>query len=149
METVAGGGAMTATTVCLACGSHTTVERELAEPELGGASADEIETLVRNEWRGTLEPQAYERRHEARLVRALVAYAVDPESPVRDLIAERRIQLEVLLLGTHGLSHQAIRETFAALSDAARRVLVRGLEPERAAGLADRIDEKVRGTLAA
>ena len=140
---------MTATTVCLACGSRTTVEREFPEPELGGASADEIETLVRNEWRGALGPPAYQRRHEGRMVRALVAYALDPESPVRDLIAERRIHLEVLMLGAHGLGHDEVRAEFAALSGAARQVLARCLEPERAAVLADRIDAKVRSTLAA
>ena len=140
---------MTATTVCLACGSRTTVEREFPEPELGGASADEIETQVRNEWRGALGPAAYERQHEASLVRALIAYALHPESPVRDLIAERRIQLEIALLGAHGLRHQAVREAFAALSNAALRVFVRCLEPEQAALLANRIDERVRSTLAA
>ena len=140
---------MTETTVCLACGSSTTVEREFPEPELGGVSPDEIETLVRNEWRGALGPAAYERQHEGRLVRALVAYALDPASPVRDLIAERRIQMEVLMLRTHGLRHEDIRDAFTALLAAARGVLERCVEPQQAAMLAERIDEKVRSTLAA
>lgn len=50
----------TTTTACLACGSETTVSREFSEPQLGGASVDEIETLVRNEWRGSLGRPAYE-----------------------------------------------------------------------------------------
>jgi len=134
-------------TVCVACGSETSVQRQFPYPELGGVSVDEVETMVGNEWRHAFGRAAHDRSHQDRLVRALIAYALAPESPVRDLIAERRIHLGILMLGGHGLGREAIVAEFAALSQAARKVLGRIVDRGRATQLVDRINGKLQDVL--
>lgn len=134
-------------TVCAACGSETSVQREFPHSDLGGLSVDEIETLVCNEWRRAFRQAGNDRAQQERLVRALIGYALAPESPVRDLIADRRIHLGILMLGTQGLGREAIITEFAALSQAAQKVLTRVLHRDRATELVSRINGKLQDVL--
>lgn len=113
---------------CPACGGATGLERDL-HPDLGPLSLDELETLARNEWRRRLGPQAYARRHSRVLVRALIVYALAPDSPVRQAVVDQLIWWEVAELGSWGLSRHDLRREFVELAAAVRDVLSRA-EPE-------------------
>lgn len=109
---------------------------------LGDFSVDEVESLVCLEWLGA---RSYHRPHSRRLVRALIAHALAPESPVRDYIVERYVHLELLMLGTYGMGRPAVLYQFATLSHAVRKVVASiGAWPT----LADRIDARLQESLA-
>ena len=109
---------------------------------LGDFSVDEVESLVCVEWLGA---RSYSRPHSRRLVRALIAYALAPDSPVRDYIVERYVHLELLMQGTYGMSRPAILNEFSTLARAVRSVVAEiGAWPK----LADRIDARLQESLA-
>lgn len=109
---------------------------------LGDFSVDEVESLVCVEWLGA---RSYSRPHSRRLVRALIAYALAPDSPIRDYIVERYVHLELLMLGTYGMGRPAVLNEFAALARAVRNVVAEiGAWPR----LADRIDARLQESLA-
>jgi hypothetical protein len=136
-----------ATTACPFCGSETGIER-VAEDELGAQSLDEVETLVRNEWRRRLGPESYRRAHSRPFIRALIVFALSPESPVRGVVVDQLLWGEVALLETWGLNRSAIQAELHDLAEAIRDVLsTTDLAFDRTRGLADLVDQKVRNTL--
>ncbi len=134
-------------TTCPFCGLETDIEREL-DPELGPVSVDELETLVRNEWRHRLGPPAYAREHSRTIIRALIVYALVPESPVRATVLQQLIWWELVTLGAMGMSRESIDREFSELAQAVRNVLGRaGLDGSRASVLAQHIDRKLQQAL--
>lgn len=122
--------------------SRLSAQRGTPAAGLGDFSVDEVESLLCVEWLGA---RSYDRPHSRRLVRALIAYALAPDSPIRDYIVERYFQLELLMLGTYGMGRPAVLNEFAALSRAARSVVAAiGAWPK----LADRIDARLEESLA-
>jgi len=140
-------GSNSAVTMCPLCRGDTGIERQV-EPELGSLSLDEFETLVRNEWRRRLGPRSYPRDHSRTIIRALLVYALSPESPVRSTVVKQLIWWKLTALGAVGLNATAVRHEFHELTLAVRRVLNdAGLPSERAALLIDTIEEKLGRTL--
>jgi hypothetical protein len=134
-------------TRCPYCRSDTSIEREL-DPELGAVSLDELETLVRNEWRRRLGPSSYEREHSRTIIRALIVYALAPGSPVREIVARQLIWWELVTLGAWGLSRAAIQREFGELRRAVGDVLTRaGLDRAKVQRLTESIDSQLGKTL--
>ncbi|NIM50936.1 MAG: hypothetical protein GTN78_24370 [Gemmatimonadales bacterium] len=139
---------MTTATTCPLSGTDTGIVREI-DPELGSLSVDELETLARNEWRRRLGKNAYHRCHSRDFVRALVVFALAPESPVRALVVERLLWRELSVWGAFGLNRQDIRRELRHLSEAIRDVLATQTQDgHRALSLADRIDARLRELVA-
>lgn len=132
---------------CPFCQSETAVDRA-GEPELGSLSLDEIETLVRNEWRHRVGSDGYRRRHPRALIRALVLFALDPLDPEREREVEDQLWDEIAILQTWGLSRAAKREELRSLAHSVWDVLTAS-ELEFAEGLAllERIESKIWDTL--
>lgn len=134
-------------TVCPYCGNDTGIEREL-DPQFGPASVDELETLVRNEWRRRLGPSSYRRDHSRTIIRAFVVYSLAPESPVRRAVVQQLIWREVTMLGTWGFSRADVEHEFGELAGAIRDVLTAvDFDPDGAATWSRRIQQYVCETL--
>lgn len=132
-----------ATTACPLTGRETALER-VPDPEFGAVSLDELETLARNEWRRRLGPDAYRREHSSAVVRALLVYALAPESPVREMIVRQLVLWELSALGGWGLGRAAVRHEFQALADAIRSTLYRTTAAEESARrLAEAVELKL------
>ncbi len=134
-------------TACPYCGIETGIRREPV-PELRSFSMDEFETLVRNEWRRRLSKRmgksAYRREHPREFIRALIVYALQPESPIRNSIVDDMLWKEVAELEAWGFSRRHIQGELFRLSQAIWDVLSQGdLEFDRSSTLMERIDEKV------
>ena len=137
----------TARRTCPFCGSRTGIERA-SEVELGGRSLDEVETLVRNEWRRRLGPESYGRAHSRQFVRALIVFALLPESPIRGAVVEHFLWREVAWLETWGLSRADIHAEVQGLSVALGDVLLTtDLDFDQCRRLTELVDGKVRKTL--
>jgi len=135
------------TTQCPFCGEDTGVERAI-DPEFGPISLDELETLVRNQWRGRLGATSYDRPHSRRIIRALIVYALAPQSPIRHAVTQQLIWWELTALVGRGLDRAAIDREFRELAHAVREVLVSaGLDGDRVETLTDAIENKLRVTL--
>ena len=140
-------GSNSVETSCPLCGGDTGIERPL-DHELGPLSLDEFETLVRNEWRRRLGPRSYTRDHSRTIIRALLVYALGPESPVRSTVIQQLIWWELTTLGAMGLDAAAVRYEFHELMLAVRHVLKdAGLPSERTARLIGTIEAKLRDIL--
>ncbi|NIW36066.1 MAG: hypothetical protein GWN32_05905 [Gemmatimonadetes bacterium] len=116
-------------------------------------SLQEFETLVRNEWRRRLRRRlgksAYRRRHPRAFIRALIVYALAPDSPVRDRIVDELLWKEVAELEAWGFSRRRIEGELLRLSQAIWDVLSRSdLEFDRSSTLMERIDQKILSALA-
>jgi hypothetical protein len=134
-------------TTCPLCRGDTGIERQL-DPELGSLSLDEFETLVRNEWRRRLGSGSYARDHSRTIIRALLVYALSPESPVRSTVIKQLIWWKLTALGAVGLNATAVRNEFTELTLAVRHVLNEaGLPSERTTRLIEAIEVKLRDTL--
>lgn len=141
-------GQTSATTTCPFSGRETGLER-VPDPELGSASLDEVETLVRNEWRRRLGPHAYLRDHPPAVVRAVLVYALAPESPVRESIVRQLVLWELAMLGGWGLGRAAVGHEFQALARAVRSGLRQaGVCQELAERMADAVDHELADVLA-
>ena len=140
-------GSNSVMTTCPLCRGDTGIERQL-DPELGPLSLDEFETLVRNEWRRRLGSRSYTREHSRTIIRALLVYALGPESPVRSTVIKQLIWWKLTTLGAAGLTAAAVRHEFHELTLAVRHVLNdAGVPSERTARLIDAIEAKLRNTL--
>lgn len=134
-------------TTCPFCGSDTGIERP-AQPEVASLSLDELETLVRNEWRRRIGPDAYGRSHSRSLIRALIVYALAPESAVRRVVVDELLWKEVATYQTWGLSRAAILLELQRLSEAIVDVLANTtLRVDLRHSLTERIERIVRQTL--
>ena len=131
------------TTVCPLSGLDTGIER-ITDSELGPVSLDELETLVRNEWRRRLGSSSYRRGHSRILIRSLIVCALDPESPVRSAVAEEVVLWELTKLGTWGMSRAAVMREFRELRRALKRALtVAGLDAHESRRLAHDVAQKL------
>lgn len=138
-------------THCPYCGVETGIDREPFS-DLSSLSLEEFETLVRNEWRRRLGKRAgrsaYRRRHPRRFIRALIAYALAPESPVRDRVVDDLLWGEVAEMEVWGFSRRLIQAELLRLSQAIWEVLSRtDLDFDHSVTLMQRIDAKVLRTL--
>jgi hypothetical protein len=141
-EDAPGGGAR-----CPACGTDTAVERS-AEPEIGGLSVDEVETLARNEWRRRVGPEAYRRPHRREFVRSLLVFSLNPESPVRRLVLEEALWEEVASLEAWGLSRRDAEVELYRLAHALWTVLEKTeMSEDRRRELMLRMDDRIRAEL--
>jgi len=109
-------------TACPFCGTETSVER-VGTAELGSLSIEELETMVRNEWRRVLGKETYRRPHPRSLVRALIQHARAPDNSDRRRMAEDELWAEIATLETWGLSRQFMRSELLALTQATLNVL--------------------------
>jgi len=140
-------GEKLATTTCPVSGRETGLER-VPDPELGTASLDELETLVRNEWRRRLGPHAYLRDHPPAVVRAVLVYALAPESPVRETVLRQLVLWELAALGGWGLGRVAVRHEFQALAWAVGGGLRQaGVREDQAQQMADSVARKLADLL--
>ncbi len=136
-----------ALTICPSCGEDTGIQREL-DQQLGPVSVDELETLVRNEWRRRLGSSSYRRDHSRAIIRALIIYALAPESPVRSAVTQQLIWWELTTLGAWGLNRAAIKHEFREFSRAVLDVLTdAGLDADRSRDLKHRMEQKLDETL--
>lgn len=138
-------------TTCPFCQTETGISRGIA-PELSSLSLDEFETLVRNEWRRRIGKRngksAYHRLHPRQFIRALIVYAVKPESPVRSTVVDELLWKEVSELAAWGFSRRRIQGELLRLSQAIWEVLSRtDLELDRDCTLMERIDKKILAVL--
>jgi len=135
------------TTTCPISGRETGLER-VPDPELGAASLDELETLVRNEWRRRLGPLAYLRDHPPAVVRAVLVYALAPVSPVREAIVRQLVLWELAALGGWGLGRLAVRHEFQTLAGGVRTGLRQaGVPDDQAERMADAVERKLADIL--
>jgi len=109
-------------TACPFCGAETSVER-VGTAELGLLSMEELETMVRNEWRRVLGKETYRRPHPRSLVRSLIQHARAPDDSDRRKMAEEELWAEIATLETWGLSRQSMRSELLALTQATLNVL--------------------------
>lgn len=130
--------------VCPFCGMDTAIRSGPNTLRLGRFSLDELETLIRNDWRCRLGRQAYHRRHSRALIRALIVFALKPKSPTRRAVVERHLSDALAELRAHGLDRQQIASEFLALSRAAWDALsTSGLPLKRASALMRAIDAQI------
>ena len=140
---------MADSTVCPISGLDTGIARD-ADAELGGLAPDELDTLIRNEWRRRLGPEVYAHQQSRELIRALVVYALAPESPVRSAAAEHLLLREVAVWGACGLKREEILRELRLLLEAIGAVLTqRSTLGGEAPHLVELIDIKVRQCLRA
>lgn len=134
-------------TTCPLTGEETGIERTL-DPEFRSVSLDELETLVRNEWRHRLGASSYVRSHSRRIIRALLIYALAPESPIREGIVRQLVWWELTRLGAWGLGRAAVMREFQELGGAVRHVLSRArLDPQAAARCSAAANRELRDLL--
>lgn len=135
---------MAANTVCPASGLDTGIARD-ADAELGGLAPDELDTLIRNEWRRRLGPAAYARPQSRALIRALIVYSLAPESPVRRQAADWLLLREMAVWGAFGLTRDGILRELQMLLEAISAVLTqRSSLGGEVDDLVERIAQKVR-----
>ncbi len=109
---------------------------------------DEFETLVRNEWRRRLGRKAYRRDHFRAFIRALIAYALAPERPIRGGQVDDLLWRQVSMLQAWGMNRHRIQVELARLTEAIWDVVSAvGVELDRSRTLTERIEAKLRDTL--
>lgn len=108
---------------CPHCHTPTETVRHSGPSLVGGLNMDEIETLVRNEWRRRLGPEAYHRRHSEKLVRALTVLAVHPRSPIVHEQIEASVRDALADLRAEGRGRAVAESEFWTLTFALRDVL--------------------------
>jgi len=120
-------------TRCPHCGTDTGIERG-GDPRLPGKlHAHEFEILVRNEWRRTLGHEAYDRVHEARIVRTLTSIFLEGRrSNVARELADELNQV-VADISACGRGRAAVRHELALLLRSLRHVLDRSGATEESA----------------
>lgn len=110
-------------TKCPHCGSETGIQRGMSAALPVQLTLAEFETLVRNEWRRRLGPDAYDRSHSGQIIRDLTTLLAetgeDPsleqiEAGVEQLMADLRVE---------GKGRQALFHEIAKLRHAVRSVL--------------------------
>ncbi len=109
---------------CPHCREPTEITREAGPSVVASLNLDEMATLVRNEWRRRLGPQAYERRHPARFVRALTAFAAYPGSPIVRVQLEAGVAEVMADLRAEGRDSAAAERELSTLTFALRDVLL-------------------------
>ena len=128
---------------CPGCGSQVSAARTDQE-RIGGLFADEFVTVVRARWRRRLGRRSYRREHSAQLIRALAAHALEPESPIRTVVVDDELTLEVARLRAEGLSRAQMRRELYHLARVTGEILAgSGLDPARAAPMIEAIDRRL------
>jgi YHS domain-containing protein len=136
-----------ASTTCPFCGTETSVAR-VGTAELGSLSIEELETMVRNEWRRVLGKETYGRSHPRSLVRSLIQYARAPENSDRRRMAEDELWAEIAALEAWGLNRQSMRFELLALTQATLDILEEtAISFEGAQSILGRIETFVDETL--
>lgn len=132
---------------CPACGGRVEL-RETVQERVGDLPLDEFVALVRARWRRRLGRRSYRREHSPRLIRALVSHALDPASPIRAMVVDEELTLEVARLRADGLNRAQIRRELYHLANVAAEILARsGLEAARAAPMVEAIDRRVTAAM--
>jgi len=134
-------------TRCPACGSETGIEREI-EPALGGVALDELEILVRNEWRRRLGPEAYERRHSRAPIRALIVYALAADVPLREAVLRETLTWELARLVAQGVPTSVGQQDLRELGQAIRATLST-VAPGGPGAVSQRLSDPIEAILAA
>ena len=131
---------------CPACGSHVETLDTLQE-HIGDLPVDEFAALVRARWRRRLGRRAYRREHSTPLIRALAAHALEPASPIRMVVLEEELTLEVARLRADGLNRPQVGRELYHLARVAADVLAGcGLETAQAAPMIETIDRRLRAS---
>jgi len=98
-------------TLCPHCGTATAVSRGGGPILPGGLYLHEFEILVRNEWRRRLGPEAYDRAHEARIVRTLAGLVAARDSghdaELRDEVDQMVADIAAVGRGRGGVRREA------------------------------------------
>lgn len=132
---------------CPACGGHVETLDTLQE-RIGDLPVDEFAALVRARWRRRLGRRAYLREHSTRLIRALAAHAIEPASPIRLVVLEEELTLEVARLRTDGLNRPQVRRELYHLARVTSEVLGGcGLDATRAAPMIEAIDGRLAAAM--
>lgn len=134
-------------TRCPLCGGETGIQRAV-DDEFGTVSLDELQTLVRNEWRRRLGRDSYARDHSEVVIRALLVYALAPESAVREVVVRKLVWWELEALGAWGLDRAAVVNEFRSLTGAIRDTLCAvGIEAGLAAEYSSAAERELRDVL--
>lgn len=125
---------------CPACGAP--VETlDTVQERIGDLPVDEFAALVRARWRSRLGRRAYLREHSTRLIRALAAHVIEPASPIRLVVLEEELTLEVARLRADGLNRPQVHRELYHLARVTAEVIARcGLDAARAAPMIQAID---------
>lgn len=110
-------------TRCPHCGSETGIHRGTPADLSVGLTLSEFETLVRNEWRRRLGPEAYDRSHSGKIIRALVSLLGETDEEVLPEQIEDGVALVMADLRSEGMGRQALLREIAKLRHAVRSVL--------------------------
>jgi len=110
-------------TQCPHCGSDTGIKRGAPADLSVGLTLSEFETLVRNEWRRRLGPEAYDRSHSGRIIRDLVDLIGDTDDEIHPRQIEDGVALVMADLRSEGMGRQALMREIAKLRHAVRTVL--------------------------
>lgn len=128
-----GAGEVERGTTCPECRTETGIDRG-SGTGLGALSLDEVEILVRGEWRWRLGRRSYHRPHPVALIRALAAGIVYPESPIVIAQLETALWGEVAPVRAEGRGRREVRREMEELLRALAHVLVSkgGVDPHDA-----------------
>jgi len=132
---------------CPACGGRVDVPETLQE-RIGDLPVDEFAALVRARWRHRLGRRAYRREHSPRLIRALAAHALEPVSPIRLVVLEEELTLEVARLRADGLNRPQVRRELYHLARVTAEVLADcGLDATRVAPMIEALDGRLAAAM--
>ncbi|HUG42253.1 MAG TPA: hypothetical protein VMM12_17440 [Longimicrobiales bacterium] len=98
---------------------------DTVQERIGDLPVDEFTALVRTRWRRRLGRRAYLREHSTRLIRALAANALEPASPIRLVVLEEELTLEVARLRADRLNRPRVRRELYHLARVTAEVLAR------------------------
>ncbi len=99
---------------------------------------------MRNAWRRGLGPRAVSRLQSRALIRALLVFALEPASPVRDTVLRQVVWWELAHLARWGLTVGAIEREFRELACAIRETFqVVGVPEVRAERYASAVERKL------
>lgn len=110
-------------TRCPHCGSETGIQRGAPAALPVKLTLSEFETLVRNEWRRRLGPEAYDRSHSGQIIRDLTTLLQETGDELTLEQIEEGIERVLLDLRVEGKGRRALLHEVAKLRHAVRTVL--------------------------
>ena len=110
-------------TKCPHCGSETGIHRGAPAALPVSLTLSEFETLVRNEWRRRLGPEAYDRSHSSEIIRNLTTLLEETGGEISLDQIEEGIELVLADLRVEGKGRRALLREIAKLRHAVRTVL--------------------------
>ena len=110
-------------TRCPHCGSETGIQRGTPAALPVNLTLSEFETLVRNEWRRRLGPEAYDRSHSGQIIRDLTTLLEETGEEISLEQIEDGIELVITDLRVEGKGRQALLREISKLRHAVRAVL--------------------------